>query len=156
MHLQYVLTLVAAALAASKGSASVAGPTHDAKTRNLASQDQVYLIDLLISETKTKRMLRGAQDFNEDNTVEYSPSSGAPKKTFIEDKLKDSLSSLETTTRFYDRWYESGYSIEQVIRGLEESKSRDLNETYMSLAKGYAAYVEDKENQTEVEPVDFK
>uniref|UniRef100_A0AAV1TZ88 Uncharacterized protein n=1 Tax=Peronospora matthiolae TaxID=2874970 RepID=A0AAV1TZ88_9STRA len=25
-------------------------------------------------------MLRGAQDFNEDNTVEYSPSSGAPKK----------------------------------------------------------------------------
>uniref|UniRef100_A0AAV1UUM0 RxLR effector protein n=1 Tax=Peronospora matthiolae TaxID=2874970 RepID=A0AAV1UUM0_9STRA len=154
MHLQYVLTLVAAALVASKSSAPAAGPAQDARTRNLASQDHVHLIDPLISETKTKRMLRGAQGFNEDNTVWYSPSSGVPKKTSIEDKRKDSLSSVETMKRLYGRWYESGYSIEQVTHSLEESKSRDVNKTYMGLAKAYAAYVEGKENRTEVEPVD--
>ncbi|CAI5737723.1 unnamed protein product [Hyaloperonospora brassicae] len=141
MHLHYVLAMAATALAANNGSISAAVPTNDVALWTLASQDQVHLIDRRIAGANATRTLRGALTINEDNTAVYFPSSNTHKKTFIEDRLKDSLANPETMTKFYKQWYEDGYTVEQVTRGLEEIQSRDLRETYANLAEGYAAYV---------------
>ncbi|KAG2786089.1 hypothetical protein Pcac1_g4326 [Phytophthora cactorum] len=132
--------MIAVATLAAVSAISVAEDLRFVKTTEVKHAPS---IETFQAEIRRKRFLRTGDTSKTDYYYDPDKRDGQ-RPVFIEDKLEESLTNPRKTTRLYEQWYKSGYSVKTVAGGLNQDENRELDRIYKNLAQGYAAYVKEK------------
>ena len=140
MHFLSVLVVVVATLVASTNAASTAKALDDTNLWQASSQDAIDASDT--TETTTTPMLRG-------NRIDYDDADNdlSTNKAFLEDRIIHKLATRATRRKLYQKWYDCGFTVDQVGAELAISPNSKLYRTYTRLKRGYRHYCTSRRNE---------
>lgn len=67
-------------------------------------------------------------------------------QVFVEHIIYRTLTDPATMSRLFNKWYDDGYTPDEISAGLSRHASRDLDEAFKNLDKKYIEFVRAREN----------
>ena len=105
---------------------------------------------IVVVAQESKRQLRASESYysSTEGTGHHRDWVKNPRdgQVFVEHVLHRALTDPRKMTRLFNKWYDDGYSAEEISAGLYQHASRDLEEAFEGLRANYVKFVRVKES----------